>query len=67
MEPAGAGLFAGAGASKKAPAPGCCCVASGYCGGKVARILIKFSHILIIFTQIERINRYTFKKAKLFT
>ena len=33
----------------------------------VATILIKFSHILTIYTQIERKNRYTFKKAKLFT
>ena len=38
-----------------------------YYGGKVARNLIKFSQILTIYIQIERINRYTFKKAKLFT
>ena len=38
-------------------------------GGKEATILIKFSQILTIYTQIERKNRYeyTFKKAKLFT
>ena len=39
----------------------------GLCDGKVATILIIFSHILTIFTQIERKNsyrfRYTFKKA----
>ena len=35
--------------------------------GKVATILIKFSHILTIYTQVERKNRYTLKKAKLFT
>ena len=32
---------------------------------QVATILLKFSHILTIYTQIERKNRYTFKKAKL--
>ena len=31
---AGAGARAGAG--EKAPAPGCCCLAQGYCGSKVA-------------------------------
>ena len=31
------------------------------------RILIIFSHILTLYTQIERKNRCTFKKAKLFT
>ena len=29
------------------------------CGGKVATILVKYSHILTIYTQIERKNRYT--------
>ena len=64
--------FAGAGAGKKAPAPGCWCVALGYCGGKVATILINVSHFLtiyILYTQIEGKNRYlyTFKKSKLFS
>ena len=44
---------------KKAPAPGCFCLAWGYCGGKVVTILVKFSHISTIYTQIERKNRYT--------
>ena len=59
--------FAGAGAREKAPAPDCCCMAQGYCGDKVATILIKFSHFLTIYKQIEGINRYryAFKKAKL--
>ena len=61
-------FFAGAGAGEIAPAPGCCCVAQGtYCGGKVPTILIKLSHILTIYTQIERKNKYTLKKANLFT
>ena len=42
MEP---DFFAGAGAGEKAPAPGYCGVGLVYCGGKVATILIKFSHI----------------------
>ena len=46
----------GARAGEKAPAPGCCCVALGYCGGKIATILINF---LTIYTQIEGKNRYT--------
>ena len=45
-------FFAGDGAGEKAPAPGFCCVAYGVCGGKVAKILIKFSYILTIYTQI---------------
>ena len=44
---------AGAGAGEKAPAPGCCFVAKGYCGGKLSTILIKFCHFLTIYTQIE--------------
>ena len=47
-------FLAGAGAGEKAPAPGCCCVTWGFCGGKVAIILIKFSHILIMYTLIDR-------------
>ena len=39
----------------------------GFCGGKVATILTKFGHILKIYAQIESKNRYTFKRAKLFT
>ena len=38
-------FFDGAEAGEKASAPGCCCVAWGYCGGKVAtnlQILVKF-------------------------
>ena len=54
-------FFAGDGAGEKAPAPGFCCVAYGVCGGKVAKILIKFSYILTIYTQIERKNWYNFK------
>ena len=48
-------------ASEKASAPalGCCCLPEGYCGGKVATILVKFSHISTIYTQIERKDRYT--------
>ena len=57
----------GAGAGEKAPSSGSSCVAYGYYGGKLATILIKLCHILKIYTQIERKNRYTFKKAKLFT
>ena len=57
-------FLAGAGAGEKTPAPDCCYVTKGYCGGKVVTILIKFSHILTIYTQIERENGYTFKKAK---
>ena len=45
-------FFAGAGAGEKAPVPGSYCVAQGYCDGKVAIILVKFSHILTIYTQI---------------
>ena len=62
MEP---DFFARAGAGEKAPAPGCCCVVLGYCGGKVVTILIKFN-ILTIYTQLERKNRNNFKKGKLF-
>ena len=32
-------FFAGAGADEKAPAPGCCCVTKGLCGGNDATIL----------------------------
>ena len=57
-----------AGAGEKAPAPGCCCVAQSqmFFGGKVATILKIFNHILTIYTQIERKNRYTSRKAKLY-
>ena len=59
---------AGAEAGEKAPAQGCCCLAQGYCGGKVVTILVKFSHISTIYTQIERkIGTYTLKKTKLLT
>ena len=34
---------------------------------KVATILVKFSHISTIYTQIERKNRHTLKKTKLLT
>ena len=53
-------FLAGAGAGEKAPAPGCCCLAVGYCGGKVLTTYpVKFSYISTIYTQIERKNRYT--------
>ena len=47
-------FLAVAGAGEKAAAPGCCYLAKGYCGGKVATILVRFSHISTIYTQIER-------------
>ena len=47
-----------AGAGEKAPAPGCCCLALGYCGGKVATILVKFNRLSTMYTQIERKDRY---------
>ena len=42
-------FLAGAGAGEKGPAPGCCRLAKGYCGGKVATILVKFSYISIFY------------------
>ena len=62
-------FFAGAGVGEKAQRSGCCCVAYGHCGSKVATILIKFCHILTIYSKNERKNRYryTLKKAKLFS
>ena len=41
-------ILAGAGAGEKVPAPGCCRVALGYCGGKEVTILIKFSLLRIV-------------------
>ena len=51
-------FLAGAGAGEKARLRAVA-VWQGYCGGKVAKILVKFSHISTIYTQIERKNRYT--------
>ena len=53
-------FLAGAGAGEKAPA-------LPLRLHKVATIFVKFSHILTIYTQIERKNRYTLKKTKLLT
>ena len=46
-------FLAKVGAGVKALAPGCCCLAQGYCGDKVAKILVKYGHIPPIYTQIE--------------
>ena len=57
-------IFAGGGVVKNAPAPGCCCVTYGFCGGGVATVLI----ILVEFKQFlhklkEKISAL-FKKPK---
>ena len=49
-------FFAGARAVEKAPALGCC-LAQRFFSGKVATFLIKFSHIISIYTHFERKNR----------
>ena len=57
-------IFAGAG--KKEPAPGCCCVTLWW---QSCNNSYNLGQILTIFTQIERKNRYgtgTLKKKKLF-
>ena len=40
-------IFAGGGVVKNAPAPGCCCVTYGFCGGGVATVLIICTQIYL--------------------